>query len=186
MDWKDVGKAIGSWAPVLGAVLAPVTGGVSVGIGAAVGALTKTLGVSPDAKPEEVMEMLTTDPEVRLKILVAEQEFKLKQREQEIEEFKASLQDIQSARQRQVESEKATGKRDYNLYILAWTIVVGFFVLLTTLMKVVLPPDQNGVIFMLFGALSTGFGQVLQYFFGSSKGSADKMEQMSQLRKGMK
>jgi hypothetical protein len=36
---------------------------------------------------------------------------------------------------------------------------------------------------MLFGALATGFGQVLQYFFGSSKSSSDKNEQIGQMRK---
>jgi hypothetical protein len=39
-----------------------------------------------------------------------------------------------------------------------------------------LPPGQNEVIFMLFGAISSGFGQVLGFFFGSSKSSADKTQ----------
>jgi hypothetical protein len=34
-------------------------------------------------------------------------------------------------------------------------------------------------VYMLFGALSAGFGSVMQYFFGSSKGSADKTQLMA-------
>lgn len=64
-------------------------------------------------------------------------------------------------------------------YILASIIVIGFFSLLALLLFQPLPPDTSGVIFMLFGALSAAFGAVVQYFFGSSVGSADKTEILS-------
>lgn len=35
-------------------------------------------------------------------------------------------------------------------------------------------PGSTGVEMMLFGTLSTGFGTVLGYFFGTSKSSGDK------------
>ena len=41
-------------------------------------------------------------------------------------------------------------------------------------MNIPLPDGSSDVVFMLFGALVTGFGTVLQYFFGSSKSSTDK------------
>jgi uncharacterized membrane-anchored protein YitT (DUF2179 family) len=69
---------------------------------------------------------------------------------------------------------KATGKRDYNLYILAWTVVVGFFGLCAALLFKAIPDGQNDIVYVLFGGLVTGFSTVLAYFFGSSKGSADK------------
>lgn len=176
MDWKDVGNSIVTIAPALGGLLAPVTGGVSAGIGTGIAVLGKAFGLGENPSPEELKTAIAVDKDASLKIMIAENEFKLRQRDQDIDEMKALLADTQSARTRQVESEKATGNRDVNLYILAWTIVVGFFALLAFLLKIPVPPDQNGVIFMLFGALSTGFGQVLQYFFGSSKGSAQKTE----------
>ena len=186
MDWKDVALAVGKIAPALGAVLAPATGGISLAIGAGIGAITTAFGLPSDAKPEDILAAVTTDPEARLKLLVAENDFKSKQRDQELEEMKAILEDVQSARNRQVESEKATGKKDVNIYVLAWTMVVGFFVLLWYLLKIPVPPDQSGVIFMLFGALSSAFGAVISYFFGSSKGSQEKSEIMGQMRKQMK
>ena len=41
-----------------------------------------------------------------------------------------------------------------------------------------LPQGSNDVVFMLFGALASGFGVVLQYFFGSSKSSSDKTKHL--------
>jgi len=43
-------------------------------------------------------------------------------------------------------------------------------------MRIKIPEGSNQVVFLLFGALATGFGQVLQYFFGSSKSSAEKTQ----------
>jgi len=37
-----------------------------------------------------------------------------------------------------------------------------------------LPAGPNEAVFLLFGALSAGFGQVLTFFYGSSKGSQSK------------
>ena len=70
-------------------------------------------------------------------------------------------------------------KKNVMLYSLAIVVVVGFFVLTGTLLWVPLPDGSPEAIFMLFGALATGFGTVLQYFFGSSKSSADKTELMN-------
>ena len=47
------------------------------------------------------------------------------------------------------------------------------------LMQYKLSEGSNEVVFMLFGALATGFGTVLQYFFGSSKSSSDKTQLMA-------
>jgi len=178
VTWQEVAAKVGEWAPAIGAVLAPATGGTSVLIGGAVGALTKALGLSPDAKPEDILNAFNTDPEARLKAQIAENGFLLAQRGQDIEELKAHLQDVQDARRRQTEGEKTTGKRDINQYALAWLLVLGFFALTGLLLyfsyngKPVV--DSTGVLFMLLGALSAAFGGVIQYFFGSSAGSAAK------------
>ena len=183
--FQKIGDAVTDYAPGLAGILALVPGvgtvpAVALG---AVAALGRSLGLGSSAKPEDVLSAISTDPEIRLKAMVAENDFAVKMGQQDLDKLKAELADVQSARLRQVESEKATGKRDLNLYVLAWTIILGFFILMGFLLKWPVPEDQNGVVFMLFGALATGFGQVLQYFFGSSKGSSDKNEQIGQLRK---
>jgi hypothetical protein len=175
--FQKIGDAVADYAPGIATALSLVLPGVSIipaGAIGAVGALARAFGLGSDAKPEDILKAVSADPEIRLKAMVADNDFKLKQRDQDIEELKAHLADIQSARARQIEHEKATGKSDINIYVLAWTIVIGFFALMGFLLYVPVPQDQSGVIFMLFGTLATGFGSVLQYFFGSSKGSDSK------------
>jgi len=57
-----------------------------------------------------------------------------------------------------------------------------FFILVGLLMFVVLPDATVGPVNQLFGAMATGVGMVLQYFFGSSKGIADKTAGILELR----
>jgi hypothetical protein len=57
-----------------------------------------------------------------------------------------------------------------------------FFALVGMLMWVVLPDANVGPINQLFGAMATGFGMVLQYFFGSSKGSSDKNNWLMEIK----
>lgn len=89
------------------------------------------------------------------------------------------LQDVQSARQREMAIVKTTGKKDINLYILSYIFISAFFVLVTFMLFVEIPDDNIGPVNQLFGALAMGVGTVLQYFFGSSKSSADKTALMS-------
>jgi len=173
---KQIAAKVASFAPALGAALVPVTGGASLPIGVALTAIIKAFGLAEDAKPEAILQALTTDPETKVKLVQAENAYLIEIRKIEREEYDLTLKDIQGARNMRVDHEKLTGKGDMNLYILAWVVVGGFFGLIGCLLIVALPPDQTGVVFMLFGALSTGFGQVLQFFFGSSKSSQQKTD----------
>ena len=91
-----------------------------------------------------------------------------------MEEKELELKDVTDARARERAIVEATGKKDLNLYILAWTIVGSFFALYAILMKVSLPESSNQMVYLLFGGLVAGFTQVIAYFFGSSKSSSDK------------
>ncbi len=181
-EWKDVGNAIAEFAPALAGVVGGAFGGGAVGTLASSGVsvLLNALGLKSDAKPDEVMEAIKASPEAALKLKEAEIEFKVKMGEQRLEEVKANLADRGSARTREVEITKATGRRDINQYILAWVIVSGFFGLTSLLVFKTVPQDSSGVVFMLFGALSAAFGGVTQYYFGSSKGSSEKTELLAQ------
>ena len=55
------------------------------------------------------------------------------------------------------------------LYLLAFSVVFGFLYLTGALMTKELPQSNKEVLLVLFGSISTGFGNVLSYFFGSSK-----------------
>lgn len=80
------------------------------------------------------------------------------------------LDDKQSARSREVEVVKATGKRDNSVTYLAAVIVAGFFAGLISLVFVHLDKGSGTyeLLYMMFGALIAKFGTVVDYFFGAS------------------
>ena len=181
MEWKDVISAISKSAPLIGSLFGPAGTAVGAVVGTGLSLAARALGVEPTESA--VTQAIATDPQAALKLAQYEMEHKLELQKLEIQIMQMEYADIQGARTMHSDTEKSTGKPDYNLYILAWTIIAGFFGLMVFLLVKPVPEDQNGVIFMLFGALASGFGQILQFFFGSSKSSADKNEQIGQLRK---
>ena len=60
------------------------------------------------------------------------------------------------------------------------TLFIPFFALVGLLIFKELPKDLNGVIFMLFGALASGFTGIIGYFFGSSAGHAEATRLLAQ------
>jgi hypothetical protein len=193
MNWEDIKKMIGQVAPTLGAAIGaivPVPGGAAIG-GLAGKILKQVFGTD---SPEQLTQVISQDPQAALKLREAELSFQLEMAKIDLEKFKVDLEetkaflvDIQSARTRQTEHEKATGKTDINLYVLAWVIVGGFLGLTAFLIwfaymgKPII--DQSGVLYMLLGTMSTAFGMVVGYFFGSSKGSADRAAAIDKLLK---
>ena len=166
-------------APVIGGILGGPAGGAAGGLISLIG---NALGLKPsETTPEKINAVISQDPSAMLKLKELESTHQLEIERIALQADQMYLADRQDARNRQVESERATGKRDYNLYILAWTVVVGFFILTGMLMFVSVTENQASL--MLFGTLATGFGMVLQYFFGSSKGSADKTGLLAALPK---
>lgn len=174
---KKIGDGIANIAPTLGAVLS--TTGVGAPAGAAVsaiGTLCKVFGLGSQATASDVATAMLADPAAQLKVAQAENDFKLEAMKNDTEALKLQLADVQSARDMKANETKATGKRDINIYILAWFLILGFFALMGILLFVKLPEDSSGVIYMLFGTLSTAFGAVINYFYGSSASSGEKTE----------
>lgn len=90
--------------------------------------------------------------------------------ESKLQSKKMIFDDKTNARGREVEVTKSTGKRDYALIALAVVIVIGFFAGLVSLVFVTLDKGSGTyeLLYMMFGALITKFGTVVDYFFGSS------------------
>jgi len=165
MDWKEVGSAILDFAPTIGgALLGPPGAAMGVGIKALAGAL----GMSEDEiTPEAALSRIQADPQVAADLKKADIAARVEIR-------KAELADVADARARDVAITKITGKRDINLYALAWLVVIGFFSTLTVLLLHAVPEGQDPILYVLLGALSSEFARVLAFFFGSSRGSKEK------------
>lgn len=178
--WDNIKELIGTSAPVIGTLLGGPAGGAVGGL------ISKVLGV--DNTPEAIELALMNNPDALVKIkeletskelaiLQAELENKridvgsvIDNRKLDNEKDQMFLSDKQSARSRQTDSEKATGKVDIALYVIAGVIVLAFFVSILALIFITLD-KQSGtyeLLLMLFGALTTKFGTVVDYFFGAS------------------
>jgi len=175
MEWKDIGDAVKKYAPVLGSAIGGPAGGA---VGGAVSLLLGAFGLGGDATPDDVSKLLT-DPASILKMKELEQTYQVELGRLALQHDQAYLADRQGARSREVDIVKATGSRDVNLYILAWVVVVGFFVLTGIMMWATIPAANIGPVNILFGALTLGFGCVLNYFFGSSQSSDIKTKLMA-------
>jgi len=174
MDWKDLGtQLLNKGLPLLGGLLGGPVG--AVGAKAAVSLVSSALGLNAqDTTPDKILERIEADPQALIDLKKAEMAHKERLQTLVLEEKELELKDVADARARERAIVEATGKRDVNLYILAWTVVGGFFGLCAVLTLVPIPGGSDKIVYLLFGGLVAGFSQVLGYFFGSSKSSSDK------------
>lgn len=174
MDWTEIGKTvIGGGAPILGGLL----GGPA---GAKVGAIVAGLLGCADS-PEAVSTALASNPEALLQLKKYEMDHALELRKLELQTVQTYLSDVADARLREREITKNTGKPDVNLYLLAWTVIAGYFILVAFMITTNLPNANIGPVNQLLGGLAIGFGVVLNYFFGSTQASAMKTGLIAQL-----
>lgn len=165
--WKDLGAEIVNYAPALGAALSPATGGVSAIIGTGVALLGKIFGLGDSPTPDALKRAIATDPQAALKLALADREFQLAEYRAETDRLKVLLDDTNSARER----EKSV--KDNVNRVLAYTIV-GAFIALVGATLLGYAKVESALAGTLVGYLSAKAEQVLAYYFGSSKGSAEK------------
>lgn len=177
--WDGVTNLLKKAVPIAANVFIPGSGGLVSSL------ISEIFDVDTDDPIAVEKALKNATPEQRLsfkeKVMAHEAELiRLATKKEEMEiEFR--YKDIDSARNREEEITKITGKRDINLYVLAWVICSGFFASVGILTWRGLPADSSGAALLLLGSLAAGFGQVLQYFFGSSKSSSDKTSLMANM-----
>ena len=71
--------------------------------------------------------------------------------------------------------------KDIFQYALAALIVGVFFTLIYIVFKYALPTENKEIGYMVIGALVMKFGDVVAYFFNSTKGSAEKTDIISKM-----
>lgn len=171
MDWKDLAGVVGKAAPLLGTLI----GGPA---GAAVGGLVASV-LGSNATPDAVSQALAINPDAAVKLAEIEArkstelQTLLIQSEQnrlaaEIASTQAEVDNTKSARDMQVQI------RSYVPATLAVVITSGFFIILVGLMLGVLKIADSQALMLLLGCLTTAWGGVVNYYFGSSIGSHNK------------
>lgn len=66
--------------------------------------------------------------------------------------------------------------KDWFMMALAIVIVLGVLTDIIILMKWTVPGENKDALYLILGALISGFTTVVSYFYGSSKGSSEKNE----------
>lgn len=180
MDWSTIGGLVGQAAPTIGGLLGgliPFPGGQILGTVAGK-VLAEALGVPPT--PEAVHREITTGDPAVIQAKLTEAEAKMNA---EVEKLRLQIEDVQDAR-------ATTVKLDANGSTIAWgaptisvVIVLGFFIVMSMLfvVKIDLTPSSVTLLNVLFGALIPAFGQVCNYWLGSSAGSQEKSTQIAQM-----
>jgi len=159
-DWK---KTLATVAPGLATAL----GGPLAGL--AVQSISTALLGKPDGTDDEIeVAMQTGGMDSLVKLKQVENDFVVKMRELEVDVERIHQTDRASARDRQVKTGDKTPA------ILAAVILIGFFGILGYMLTHGIPENGGEALLVLLGSLGAAFGSVVAYYYGSSKGSADK------------
>lgn len=165
-DWRTTLQAI---APGLAAAF----GGPGVGMAVKIIG-DKLLGRS-DASQDEVEAALSRgmSGEQIVALKQAELSFNLEMERIDAEREKVSLVDVQNARGQTVALAQADSRIAWAPVLISAIITGGFFVCVILLFVIDKSWDerQANLLNVLFGALVLGFGQVCNYWLGSSAGS---------------
>jgi hypothetical protein len=161
---------LAKFGPLLGQVapsIATALGGPLAGV--AVRTLSGALFGHEEGTEQQVAEAIASaTPEQLAAIKKTDADFKVRMKELDIDLERIAAGDRDSARQMQRET------RDWLPKALAVFIVFGFFGILLWMMVFGLPKTGVEALLMMVGSLTSAFGGVVQFYFGSSAGSKEK------------
>lgn len=165
MDYTAIIKTVAPW---IGTALGGPLGGMAVeAIGSAFGLSTKTT----DAVKQAISG---ATPEQMLALKQADQAFQVQMQKlgfDNLEKLAAlDVENTKDARAMQVAVRSPVPA------ILSILITIGFFGILIGMMTKQLTTEDNQALLIMLGALGAAWGAVVNYFFGSSAGSARKDE----------
>jgi hypothetical protein len=177
MDWKDIAGIVGKSAPMLGTLI----GGPA---GAAVGALVAS-ALGTGSTPDEVSQALATSPDAAVKLRQIEADRTVKLQEL-VEQHAATVIAAQTAQLQTEAADRADARktqvqmRSLVPAILAVGVTAGFFGVLGAMLAGIWKPSDNNALLILLGSLGTSWGAIVNFYFGSSAGSARKDELLAQ------
>lgn len=155
-------------APLLGSALGGPLGG------AAAAFIADKLGLDSKTVKDvsEVLNGSKMGPEQVVQIKLAELEFQKFCKTHEIDTAKLSLDNTKDARDMQKQT------RSYFPATLSSLVILGFFGILTSMLMYQTTPSEP--LLIMLGALSAAFGAVVNFWLGSSNGSAEKTRMLAQ------
>lgn len=175
MDWDKIKNTLATVAPGIATAL----GGPLAGL--AVNMVSSVLTGKTDTSEGELVGLIASgNPDVLLKLKQAEQDFQVKLKELDISLEKLHADDRASARQREI------AVKDKTPSLLAFVAFAGFFGILAAMMIYDMPTSSRDLLLIMVGALGAMVTSVINYYFGSSAGSASKSVAMEKMIKNGK
>jgi len=153
--------------------IATAVGGPLAGM--AVRAVSTSLLGKPDGSMKDIeTALLGATPETMLKLKEADNNFTLEMEKLGVDLVKIEADDRKDAR------ASNRGANDKTPAVLGILCFIGFFGILVALMFIEIPTGQRGALTVMLGSLGTIVVQVANYYWGSSKGSAQKNDTIAQ------
>lgn len=157
-EWSDLGKTVASAAPLLGGV---VGGPLGAGIGSIIASV---FGV--EDTPSAINAAINADPDAAVKLRKIELDHKTDLERIVLDTTKAELADKQNARENHKHSLMPA-----ILSCVLSLVIVGIIYLLFYLEP---PEGSRDVLFMVLGVVIKEWGGAMQYWFGTTRSSAEK------------
>lgn len=179
--WDSAKSILQGVAPVLGTALGGPVGG------AAASMISKAIFGDEQHSQEEIAEKLASGnltPEQFAALKKAEFDFKKHLSDNNIKIDEIAAQDRKSARSLTLGLATAGHRAAWSAPIISVVVVVGFFLIIYALFRNEIPEGSREIALILLGALGAGFTQVLNFWLGSSKGSKDKTEALTESLRG--
>lgn len=160
---------------VLPYIGAAATGGIPALIGMAAKTVGEVLGAEVGASPDAITQaVLGATPEQMLLLKKAEQDFTLQMQAMGFKQV-TDLENIAAADRSSARSREEL-LRDSTPSVLAGVVTIGFFGVLSYMLSYGVPAKGGEALLVLLGALGSAWGSVMNYYYGSSSGSAAKNE----------
>lgn len=165
MNLADFGQAVAKIGlPLLGAIL-PIPGGAAIGT-----ALASAIG-SPSAKPEDILQALTSSADAMEKA----KEFQTTHTETMLQLHQSFVKDMytQEVADRSSARTMQINTKSFTVPMLAW-LIVGSFIAMVAGALLGYAKVDSALAGTLVGYLSAKCEQVVGFYFGSSQGSQNK------------
>jgi len=158
MNWKDVGKAVGKFAPLLGTAL-----GVP-GAGAIGSLIASAFGV--ENNPDQIMAALSGDPDAAMKLQAIQNSHTERLEELALQTLTVELADKANARD--------THKHNHMPAIICIALTVMVSAGAWMLFNLDIPEANMEISYLLFGTMLAKWGDSISFWVGTTRSSAEK------------
>lgn len=169
MDWKAI---VGAVAPWIGTALGGPLGGM------AVEAAANALGISDKTTNAVKQALAGATPDQMLALKKADQDFALQMQTLGFKQI-SDLEAIAAGDRRDAREMQKTTRSPIPA-VLSVLVTLGYFGVLVGMMTGTLKTADSQALLLMLGSLSTGWGVVMAFWFGTTAGSNRKTELLAQ------